>query len=104
VTDVDGYGHKLRNNLSYNSRRDVSRLDLSKSDAAGNSFTLGLDLGDKDFVSLDESELVRPRQATGDLPVTGFLHPAQGSILIDKGVDVGLPFRGAAPDLGAFEK
>lgn len=104
VTDVDGYGHKLRNNLSYNSRRDVSRLDLSKNDAANNSFTLGLAVSDKDFVSLDESELVRPRQANGDLPAIGFMHPAPGSVLIDKGVDVGLPFRGAAPDLGAFER
>ena len=101
-TDVDGYGHKLRNNLSYNSRGLISRLDRTKSDAANNSFTLDLKITDKDFVSLDESELVRPRQANGDLPVIGFLHPAPGSVLIGKGVDVGLPFRGAAPDLGAF--
>jgi hypothetical protein len=26
-----------------------------------------------------------------------------GSDLIDKGVDVGLPYTGSAPDLGAFE-
>ena len=26
-----------------------------------------------------------------------------GSDLIDKGIDVGLPFNGSAPDLGAFE-
>ena len=103
-TDVDGYGHKLRNNLSYKSRADISRLDASKSDAANNSFTLGLEIGDKDFLSLDEGELVLPRQANGDLPVIRFLHPAPGSPLIGKGVDVGLPFRGAAPDLGAFEK
>src|SRR2546423_1812066 len=69
-TEVDGYGHKLRNNLSYKSRRDISRIDLSKSDAANNSFTLGLKLSDKDFMNVDESELVRPRQANGDLPTT----------------------------------
>ena len=102
-TDVDGYGHKLRNNLSYNSRGGVSRLDLTKSDAAGNSFTVRLKLGDKDFVSLDESEPFQPRQANGDLPVIGFLHPADGSALIDGGVDVGMPFRGTKPDIGAFE-
>ena len=103
-TDVDGYGHKLRNNLSYKSRADISRLDSSKSDATNNSFTFGLKISDKDFVSVDESELVRPRQANGDLPVIGFLHPADGSVVIDKGVDVGLPFHGSAPDLGAFER
>jgi hypothetical protein len=26
-----------------------------------------------------------------------------GSDAIDKGVDIGLPFKGKAPDLGAFE-
>jgi hypothetical protein len=26
-----------------------------------------------------------------------------GSDLIDKGVDVGIPYNGAAPDLGAYE-
>ena len=47
---------------------------------------------------------MQPRQANGDLPAVGFLHPADGSALIDKGVDIGFPFHGAAPDLGAFEK
>jgi hypothetical protein len=31
------------------------------------------------------------------------LHLAPSSGLIDKGIDVGLPFLGAAPDLGAYE-
>jgi hypothetical protein len=31
------------------------------------------------------------------------MHLAAGSKLIDKGTNVGLPFTGAAPDLGAFE-
>ena len=104
LTDVPGYGHKLRNNLGYGSTREISQLDPAKSDAANTSFTMDLQIGDKDFAGLDESELVGPRQPNGDLPAVRFLHPAPGSVLIDKGVDVGLPFRGAAPDLGAFEK
>jgi hypothetical protein len=43
------------------------------------------------------------RQADGSLPVLPFLRLAAGSKLIDKGKDVGLPFLGTAPDLGAFE-
>ncbi len=43
------------------------------------------------------------RQADGSLPVLPFLRLAAGSDLIDKGQDVGLPFLGSAPDLGAFE-
>jgi Domain of unknown function len=103
-TDVDGYGHKLRNNLAYHGAKDVSNLDRTKSDSANNSFDLNFPITDKDFISVDESELTRPRQANGDLPSIGFMHLADGSDLIDKGVDVGFPFQGARPDLGAFEK
>ena len=103
-TDVDGYNHKLRNNLSYKSRGDVSRLDASKCDLAGNSFAPALQLTDKDFASLDESEPFQPRQAGGALPEIGFLHPTEASALIDGGVDSGAAFRGARPDIGAFER
>jgi hypothetical protein len=37
------------------------------------------------------------------LPALDFLRLKAGSHLIDAGVDVGLPFNGTAPDLGAFE-
>jgi hypothetical protein len=32
-----------------------------------------------------------------------YLRLATGSTLIDKGTNVGLPYNGSAPDLGAFE-
>jgi hypothetical protein len=44
-----------------------------------------------------------PRQADGSLPVLPFLQPVSGGRLIDQGVDLGEPYSGAAPDLGAFE-
>lgn len=103
-TDVEGYGHKLRNNLSYKSHADIVKMDASKSDSANNSFTLGLKPTDKDFLSLDEKELLQPRQSDGALPAVTFMHLTEGSALIDSGVDVGLPFRGTEPDLGAFER
>jgi hypothetical protein len=43
------------------------------------------------------------RQSDGNVPALTALHLAPGSTLIDKGTDVGLPFQGPAPDLGAFE-
>ena len=43
------------------------------------------------------------RNGDGSLPDLPFLHLATGSDLIDKGVDVGLPYAGKAPDLGCFE-
>ena len=56
-----------------------------------------------DFRSLDDAVITGPRNADGSLPDTDFFRLVTGSDLIDRGVDVGLPFRGDAPDLGAFE-
>lgn len=103
-TDVPGFGHKLRNNLSYQTRAHLVQFDPAKCDAANDSFTLGLTLADKDFASADEKELLKPRQADGSLPEINFLRPSESSVLIDKGVDAGLPYRGSAPDIGALER
>ena len=56
-----------------------------------------------DFESVDYTQLDLPRKSDGSLPDITFLHLVSGSDLIDKGVDVGLPFSGNAPDLGPFE-
>lgn len=103
VNDVPGYGHKVRNNLGYKGRTELSNLNEAGSDALGNYFNLPVKIGDRDFAGLDESDLMKPRQPNGDLPDVPFLHLAKGSGLIDRGTDVGLPFTGTAPDLGAFE-
>jgi hypothetical protein len=87
--DVDGSGHTLRNNLSYKSRTLICSLDTARSDASNNSFDLGLTLTDKDFVSLDEKELLQPRQPDGSLSVLRFLRPAEGSAVMGKGADHG---------------
>ncbi len=57
----------------------------------------------EDFLSLDAARAGAPRQADGSLPEIEFMHLAAGSDLIDAGVDLGRPFKGRAPDLGAFE-
>ena len=104
-TDVDGYGHKLRNNLAFQARNreEVAQLDRGKSDSANNSFEMNLRLSSRDFASLDERELVRPRQANGNLPEVRLLRPVRSSAFLNKGVDLGFPFQGKAPDLGAWE-
>jgi hypothetical protein len=56
-----------------------------------------------DFVSLDASLAFAPRNADYSLPTNGLARLAASSQLIDQGVDVGLPYRGPAPDLGAYE-
>ena len=103
TADVPGYGHKMKNNLGYQGRAEVSNLDSAKCELAANSFDLKLKLGDHDFKSLDQAGLVLPRKPNGDLPDTSFMKLKAGNPAIDKGVDIGLPFKGKAPDLGAFE-
>ncbi len=67
-----------------------------------NSWNLPVTVNAADFVSLAEAAALATRNPDGSLP-TGFARLVAGSDLIDKGVDVGLPFNGAAPDLGAYE-
>jgi hypothetical protein len=56
-----------------------------------------------DFASLDSSLVLLPRNPDYTLQTNAFLRLVAGSSLIDRGLDVGLPFNGSAPDLGAFE-
>jgi len=62
-------------------------------------FTVATD----DFVSIDTAGVRGPRKPDGSLPDITFMHLAAGSDLINAGTDVGLPYNGTAPDLGAFE-
>ena len=57
----------------------------------------------EDFDSIDTTGVRGPRKPDGSLPDIQFMHLTAGSDLIDRGTDVGLPFIGVAPDLGAFE-
>lgn len=57
-----------------------------------------------DFISLDPAGTDGPRKTDGSLPDINYMHLAAGSDLIDAGVNVGLPYYGAAPDLGCFER
>ena len=70
---------------------------------ANNSWTLPVQISDGDFEDVSASGWDAPRQADGSLPVLRSYRLRATSDLIGKGVDVGLPFKGAAPDLGAFE-
>ena len=91
----------LRNNLAFGGTL-VS--NDSGTDAMVNSWMLSsVTVSAADFQSTSITGLDAPRQADGSLPAIPNFHLAAGSDLIDKGVDVGLPYVGAAPDLGAFE-
>lgn len=70
--------------------------------------TASLKCNASDFVSLDTTEILRPRLSDGSLyvfqPTAGLLHLVSGSDLIDAGVPLGYAYWGAAPDLGCFER
>jgi hypothetical protein len=93
-----GQKHDLRNNISLGSTNTISNAVEQN-----NSWTLGLAVTAADFKDLDAMQGRAPRAADGSLPDIDFLKLAPGSKLIDAGVDVGLPFEGTAPDLGAVE-
>ena len=103
--DIDGVGHVLKNNLSVDPRgADTKWLNPKICTVEHNSFFSDSRPDTSDFESLDESQLTLPRKLDGSLPDITFMHLKSGSPLIDKGIDIGFPFKGKAPDLGAFEK
>ncbi|MFT3753303.1 MAG: right-handed parallel beta-helix repeat-containing protein [Paludibacter sp.] len=104
TADVPGYNHVLKNNLSFAPRTyDTQWIDSAKCEVAFNSFNMPHKISKTEFVSIDQSLLVSPRSADGNLPNIDFLRLKSNSRLIDKGVSVGFPYKGKAPDIGAFE-
>lgn len=103
-TVVDPVVHKLRNNISYGGGPVMSNITKSKPDDQFNSWNEGFAISDADFTSVKFEGMDAPRKADGSLPDLTFMQLAPTSKFIDAGTDVGLPFKGKAPDLGAFEK
>ncbi|MDH7603953.1 MAG: T9SS type A sorting domain-containing protein [Melioribacter sp.] len=100
----NGYDHILINNLSYQPvNSHTAYIDNTKNTLSHNSFDLGLNISDNDFISLDVSQLTAPRKPDGSLPDINFMRPSKNSSLIDAGLDVGFNFTGKAPDIGALE-
>ncbi len=95
--------HYLRNNISYSNNANVANLTEADVDDEYNTWIDGFAVTYTDFVRLSSAGVDGERLADGSLPYVDFLRLAAGSSLIDAGQDVGLPYLGAAPDLGAFE-
>ena len=110
---VIGPVYTVKNNISYdnvlpngNDRNQIYGVtNVEKNTfpdvSGGTNTTLYVD--DDDFVSLDTTGVTGARQADGSLPDLNFMKLKDDSNLVDFGVDVGLDFYGAAPDLGAYE-
>lgn len=67
-----------------------------------NSWNLAVTVNSADYGALTEAAAKAPREPDGSLP-TGFARLVAGSDLIDKCVNVGLPYCGSAPDLGPYD-
>jgi hypothetical protein len=117
----------IRNNIVHSPREERTYIQLANFGACHGSnlvldhniFQLSGTLGytepndtfnitDADFIGpLDSASIwdamTASRQSDGSLPVMTNFNLAEGSDLIDAGVDVGLPYRGLAPDLGPNE-
>lgn len=89
----------LRNNISAGGSNRI-RTGVTQQN---NNWNIPLEITADDFVTLDASGIKGARGTDGSLPTSQYLHLASGSAAIDAGIDIGRPFNGTAPDLGAFE-
>lgn len=94
--------HVIRNNISFAGGR--SDAFTSGSLLTNNSWqVVSPAVNTNDFLSVDDAFALAPRRDDGSLPETPFLRPVPAGRLVDKGVNLGTPFSGSAPDLGAYE-
>ena len=118
VTLYNCAGHDNGRNINFGSGNIANSLTIKNTvsvggggdsylatttDITNNSWQNGLSATEADYVSLDIDLLLAPRQADGSLPDVDYMKLLNTSDLINKGVDVGLEYNGAAPDIGAFE-
>lgn len=102
-TDASGSTNEFRNNISFSPKSGAGWEFSAGSILENNSWQLSVTASAADFADTTEAGAAAPRRADGSLPDNGFARLVAGSDLIDKGRDIGLPFAGVAPDLGAFE-
>jgi hypothetical protein len=94
--------HVVRNNAAIGTV-SIGGTATYPSIQISNSWDVLPDLKTNDFLSTDYTWALGPRRDDGDLPETPFLRPVPNGRLVDKGINLGEPFQGNAPDLGAFE-
>lgn len=95
---VGGGNHIFINNLS--AMAPVNERIANSSIQQGNSWQIA-DVTPSMFFSVDTSLAKRPRQPDGSLPDIRLFEPRPNSFLVNGGVDIGEPYHGTAPDIGA---
>ncbi|MEO6490944.1 MAG: tandem-95 repeat protein, partial [Ferruginibacter sp.] len=90
----------FKNNVSY---MDAQARRGNETTGSNNTWNGAVSVSSSDFLSISSTGVDGPRQADGSLPNLNFLHLASSSDLINAGINIGLPFLGSAPDMGAYE-
>jgi hypothetical protein len=99
-----GQTDNIKNNIAYNnSYLTTTGGNFGPDDVVSSNSWNGFTVSSSDFLSLDFSQAKGARQADGSLPNLNFLKLSSTSKLINAGVNIGLPYNGSAPDLGAYE-
>jgi len=96
---VEGQTLMVKNCVSYDGSVELGTFAIQETNSWLDPFYVNAD----DFVTLIDSMASAPRKSDGSLPDIEFMNLAIGSDLIDAGVDLGIPYFGSAPDIGAFE-
>jgi hypothetical protein len=104
----------MKNNIAFPNKTAYIGGDYASGEY--NTWNLNITPANSDFVSVADPSLTTtgkdisalagalgPRKPDGSLPDVDFLKLKSGSQMIDRGTDVGIPFVGKAPDLGAYE-
>lgn len=93
----------IQNCISYQSKGNNSFHKNIVQVNDHNTWSMNFSVAASDFQSRDTTLILAPRQGDGSLPNNDFMRLADGSSLIDAGIDVNLGYNGSAPDLGCFE-
>lgn len=93
----------FKNNIAFQNTQGAILYVGSNVNNTNNSWSPGYTVTAADFQGTDSAGIMGARQSDGSLPYLPFMRLVAGSDLVNTGVDVGLPFCGTAPDLGAFE-
>jgi len=94
--------HVVRNNVAIGAF-DIGGTAAYPATQLSNTWQVLPDVNTNDFLSTDYTWATGPRRDDGGLPETPFLRPVPAGRLVDQGANLGNPFNGLAPDLGAFE-
>ncbi|HOO85486.1 MAG TPA: right-handed parallel beta-helix repeat-containing protein [Prolixibacteraceae bacterium] len=90
---------EVKNCVLFNGNKNLASFVVQEN----NSWDSNFEVDESDFVSIDTTGVSGARKPDGSLPDIAFMHLAEGSDLVDAGIDLQFEYIGKAPDLGAFE-